>query len=334
MGPPLFCFALVPVVSKLRIKYEPLGVSIKAYMDDINLNFKEITEEAMQVVPDLVNELREVGIVVNRRKSSALPPPGHEVTSTERRLFDEAGLPIAEEGITVVGIPIGTDAYVEECAMKKITEGGAVELARMLARMPDKQVAHLVTSQSLTQRSGYIERGIDHRRTRKACERLDNGVMWVLETTMGLRGADTEEEFFQDDCEPTDFKLKPHQQAQARLSTGAGGLGLPAAVIRRFSASLGNLVGTLPAVADLSGPLGESMKNNISGTALVQRMGEAIQELHQEHGVSEEGLKGVLPPSWVTWALEPQGEKWKTSTYGSRTSSSRWGIHYAQKGPT
>ena len=96
-------------MSKLRAKNEPLGLSIKAYMDDINLNFKEITEEAMQVVPDLVNELREVGIVVNRRKSSALPPPGHEVTSTERRLFVEAGLPIAEEGITVVGIPIGRE---------------------------------------------------------------------------------------------------------------------------------------------------------------------------------------------------------------------------------
>ena len=37
-------------------------------------------------------------------------------------------------------------------------------------------------------------------------------------------------------------------------------------------------------------------------------MGEAIQELHQEHGVSEEGLKRVLPSSWVRWALEPQGE--------------------------
>ncbi|CAM9850142.1 unnamed protein product, partial [Hapterophycus canaliculatus] len=96
-------------------------------------------------------------------------------------------MPIAEEGITVVGVPIGTDAYVEECAMKKITEGGADKLARVLACMPDKQVAHLITSQSLSQRSGYIERGIDHKRTRKACERLDNDVMWVLEASMGLR---------------------------------------------------------------------------------------------------------------------------------------------------
>ena len=99
------------------------------------------------------------------------------MTPTDRRLFEDAGLPIAAEGITVIGIPIGTDAYVEERALKKITEGGADELARILARMPDKQVAHLITSQSLIQRSGYIERGIDHKLTRKPCERLDNDVM-------------------------------------------------------------------------------------------------------------------------------------------------------------
>ena len=71
--------------------------------------------------------------------------------------------------------------------MNKITEGGAEKLARMLARMPDKQVAQLVTAQSLTQRSAYLKRGIDHKRAKKACERLDNDVMWVLESSTGLR---------------------------------------------------------------------------------------------------------------------------------------------------
>ena len=292
MGPPLFCFTLVPIVSKLRVKYEPLRVRIKAFMDDINLHFQEITEDAiMQVLPDLVDELEAVGIIVNKRKSSALPPPGHEVTPTERRLFHDVDLPIVEDGITVVGVPIGTDAYVEESAMKKNIEGGADKLARMLARMPDEQVAHLVTAQSLTQRSGYIERGIDHKRARRACERLDSDVMWVLESSMGLRETEEEEDFSEEGQQPSGYKLKPYQQAQARLSTGAGGLGLPAAVMRRFSASLGNLIGTLSTViASLTGPLGESVKNNISGTVLLKRMGEAIQELHHEHRVSEEGL--------------------------------------------
>ncbi|CAB1113571.1 unnamed protein product [Ectocarpus sp. CCAP 1310/34] len=137
-------------------------------------------------------------------------------------------------------------------------------------------------------------------------------VMWVLEATMGLRDTEDEEVFFQDNRQPDRFKLKPYQQAQARLSTGAGGLGSQAAVMRRFSASLGNLVGTLPAViAALRGPLGESVRVRIPGTVLVERMGDAIKELNQEHGVSVEILKGILPPSWVEWALEPPGETGK-----------------------
>ena len=126
---------------------------------------------------------------------------------------------------------------------------------------------------------------------------------------MGLRETEEEVDFFEEGQQPSGYKLKPYHQAQARLSTGAGGLGLPAAVMRRFSASLGNLIGTLPTViASLTAPLGESVKINISGTVLAKMMGEAIQDLHHEHGVSEEGLQGVLPPSWVRWALEPQGE--------------------------
>lgn len=87
-----------------------------------------------------------MGIIVNTGKSLALPPPGHEVTPEKRSFFAKAGLPIAEEGITVVGVPIGTDAYVKRVVMKAITDGGADKLACMVARMPDKQVAHLITA--------------------------------------------------------------------------------------------------------------------------------------------------------------------------------------------
>lgn len=73
IGPPLFCLILVPII-KLQKKYEPLGVSIKAYMDDINLHFQELTEESLKALSDLEDGLTEVGIIVSRRKSSALPP--------------------------------------------------------------------------------------------------------------------------------------------------------------------------------------------------------------------------------------------------------------------
>ena len=36
-------------------------------------------------------------------------------------------------------------------------------------------------------------------------------------------------------------------------------------------------------------------------------MGEAINDLHHEHEVLEEGLKGVFPPSWVAWNTRTAG---------------------------
>lgn len=40
----------------------------------------------------------------------------------------------------------------------------------------------------------------------------------------------------------------------------------------------------------------------------MDRMGDAIKELHQEHGLSEEVLQGTVLPSWVSWTLQQPGE--------------------------
>ena len=37
-------------------------------------------------------------------------------------------------------------------------------------------------------------------------------------------------------------------------------------------------------------------------------MGDAVKEVYTEYGLSEDVLKGVVPPSWVEWALEQSGE--------------------------
>ncbi|CAN0359962.1 unnamed protein product, partial [Scytosiphon promiscuus] len=117
MGPPLFSLILVPIVLKLQVKYEPLGVSFKAYMDDSTLHLKVLTEESVQAMTDLVSELDKVGIVINRAKSWALPPPGHVITEEQRRLLEGVGLTVTGEGITVVCVPIGTDDFVKDFTM-------------------------------------------------------------------------------------------------------------------------------------------------------------------------------------------------------------------------
>lgn len=125
---------------------------------------------------------------------------------------------------------------------------------------------------------------------------------------MGLRDTDDEEELFHDDCQPNRFTLTPYQQAQARLSTGVGGLGLPAAVVRRrCSASLGNLVSTPPSsgYSDTERPPGRILEGQDTGNRLGGADGGPILELHRN---CRRSLKGVVSPSWAAWALGQPGE--------------------------
>ena len=63
---------------------------------------------------------------------------------------------IAERGeVKVVGVPIGTDAYVMESVMETVENGGAEQLARMPPWMPDKQSAKRIATGSMVQQTAY-----------------------------------------------------------------------------------------------------------------------------------------------------------------------------------
>ena len=81
-----------------------------------------------------------------------------------------------------------------------------------------------------------------------ACQKADGNALWMLEKLLDLPGAEEESSFFADRCPTNMLTLQPHQQAKARLPTGAGGFGLSSAEVRRMSASVGSLVATVPEV--------------------------------------------------------------------------------------
>ena len=103
--------------------------------------------------------------------------------------------------------------------------------------------------------------------------------------------------------------LQPHQQAQASLSTGAGGFGLSSAEARRMSASVGSLVATVPEVlADLSGVIGNKVRRELPDSDLVRRIWNSIRDLRDVHGVSEEAMANIVPESWRDRAFR-EGEQ-------------------------
>ena len=58
MGPPLYCLPMNPLLKALNEKYGPLGVEFIAYMDSISMFLTSITEETVQVIPDLEKTYR------------------------------------------------------------------------------------------------------------------------------------------------------------------------------------------------------------------------------------------------------------------------------------
>ena len=177
-------------------------------------------------------------------------------------------------------VPIGTDEYVLDRAMEVVRDGGADRLARCLAHMPDKQAAALIAIESLGQRASYLERALDTRLSLEACRRADNGAQWAYEKILELPGAEEAPSFFQEGCPGNQLTLNPHQQAQARLFTGVGGLGLPSMEARRMSASTRSRVGTLPEIlADLTAPLGDRVRRRLPESSIITQLGGSLREI-------------------------------------------------------
>ena len=141
--------------------------------------------------------------------------------------------------MTAVGVPIGTDEYVLERAIEVVRDGGADRLARCLENMgqaiggPHRHRVPRAENKLLCKGSGH---GVVPRSLHKGRQRTAVGVRENRRARGRGRGTQS---FFQ---EVNRLKLRPRQQPQARLSTGAGGLGLPSTEARRMSASIGSRV--------------------------------------------------------------------------------------------
>eukprot|EP00904_Undaria_pinnatifida_P007452 jgi/Undpi1/3837/HiC_scaffold_16.g07206.m1 len=127
----------------------------------------------------------------------------------------------------------------------------------------------------------------------------------MLQILIDLPGAAEESSFFADGCPTNMLTLQPHQQAQASLSTGAGGFGLSSAEARRMSAFVGSLVATVPEVlADLSGAIGKKVRRELPESDLVRRIWNSTRDLRDVHGVSEEAMANIVRKAGETEHLE------------------------------
>ena len=149
-----------------------------------------------------------------------ITPLDHAPTEREVSLLAGLGVDVAQGGGTiVVGVPVGADFFIEEHAVGVVKDKGANRLARMLTRMPDKQVTILVAAKAATIKPRTLKGRFD------AClSRADHGPMWTLERVLELLGTADYATFIYDSFPSEHLPSQLYQRKRVSFSTKADGL--------------------------------------------------------------------------------------------------------------
>lgn len=166
---------------------------------------------------------------------------------------------------------MGIEHFCQRCCHEGDPRGESRQACTHASSHVDKLVAQLHTSVPHTKPRQYIARNRFHT-GKRSMRTVDNMVMWVLEAENGL--ADDEKRSLQYGCQTTNFRVKTVGRPGC-VCQHIGGIGLPSAFLRGWSASLGNLTSSLPAVITtlLRGSFGDSVRNKMLENRLVERMG-------------------------------------------------------------
>ena len=143
----LYCLATLPVEKEILRLYPTL--SCKSYIDD--QNFSGPLKDLADMSPDLTRLLSTIGIVRNVRK-------GKIFTTKRGSLYlrdlnqDQA---ISNEGITILGVPIGTKEYISTQTKVKVDQqSGILEVIPQLGAA----ITYCLTNDCIKQRVGYLIR--------------------------------------------------------------------------------------------------------------------------------------------------------------------------------
>ena len=228
-------------------------------MDEVSAGLSRVQANTARAFAFLQRKLDNNGIVVNPAKTVALPPDGHIPTVEDIPPLESVHVRTAKEaGVTVVGVPIGTDKHVLERAMEVVKDGGVDRLACCLASLPNM----------------LPRKGLDTRPPLETYKREDDGAQQAYEKIFELPSAAEAQSFFQVRC--PDNK-PPVQISPASSNTPlyrAGRIGLPSTETRRMSVSIGSGVEILREVlAELTGPLGDRAKSRLPESSIIAQLG-------------------------------------------------------------
>ena len=102
-----------------------------------------------------------MGVTVNITKTLAISPSGRAPTKTIIVFLAVVGISIViEDTGIIVGVPVGSYTLFRSHTLDVVREGENERLARLIVRMPRKQVAMPITTHAASHKTTYLDRGI------------------------------------------------------------------------------------------------------------------------------------------------------------------------------
>ena len=273
--PALFSLGQEPALQAVQAQLQP-GEVIYAFLDDI---YAVVQPERVRAVYDLLARHLEAHarIRLNQGKTRIWNRGGHAPPNIHTLGPDtwvgNRELPPEQQGITVLGAPIGTDAYAQHFLQNTSTSHRP--LLEQLPHLQDLQAAWLLLLYTASPRSNYLLRLLLPAQTATFAEQHDLDISRCLT------------QLLQTDSLPVDALARAH------LPLAMGGLGLMSASQLSTPAHLASWADAMPVLQrqlpSVAATILQALNNLDEAQPCIQAAQAAHQHIHAH---------GWEPPSW------------------------------------
>jgi Reverse transcriptase (RNA-dependent DNA polymerase) len=162
LGPLLFALALRGTMVAACSQYPQLA--LPGYLDDLTIMAPTCTAQTLSQVGSafcfVQKALGELNIQVNVAKCAALVPAGGGTRERAAAAFAAAAVPVPvrDDGITLMGVPIGTAEFVRAHVTATLRAPGTDRLLAELTQMEDAQAAFSILRLAVPARVGHVAR--------------------------------------------------------------------------------------------------------------------------------------------------------------------------------
>ncbi|CAB1101550.1 unnamed protein product [Ectocarpus sp. CCAP 1310/34] len=223
------------------------GAKLIRYVDDLHVHLPPGLARNIQAIATVTNWiqdhlLRKV-IELSLPKSKVLFPEGlffSSLTNDEQRDLTKTGLSVAEGGMAIVGVPVGTECF-QRSFVTNFARGNPAELIRRLSTLDDPQASYQLLRLSGVPRLFHLLRTTAPSITSTAAREHDNLMIWAVSKIVLGKMANTvgiptvEEVRANPEKSEVDF-FKDSARAQVHLPIREGGLRITCSVLIRESA--------------------------------------------------------------------------------------------------